>query len=334
MPHAIVLGGTGLLGRASALRLARAGWSVVVTGRDPGHVPDALDEAGARFVSSDRRDAAALADVLRGGADLLVDAYCFTADDARSLLPHLPGIGSVAMFSSKAVYVDADGRHINSTERPDFGGPVTEDTATLEPAWDGRYRSRDGYGRNKVAAERVLLESGHPVSVLRASKVHGEGAALPREWHFVRRVLDGRRAVLLAHDGRGFDHPTAAANAAALVQVVGESPGRRVLNIADPDVPTGRDIARAVANRLEHEWEEVLVPGDAPGWHPWDVVPGITLDLRAAEAIGYRPAGTYAELIGPTIDSVVAFGLDAPWAQKAGDTDFDYAAEDAYLARR
>ncbi|MGN6427750.1 MAG: NAD-dependent epimerase/dehydratase family protein [Leifsonia sp.] len=334
MPNAIVLGGTGLIGRAAALRLARAGWDVVVTGRDPRHVPAALTEAGVRFVASDRRDPAALAAVLGAGADLLVDACCFTADDARSLLPYLPGIGSAAMISSKAVYVDAQGRHINSPERPDFGGPVREDTATLEPAWDGRYRSRDGYGRNKVAAERVLLESGHLVSVLRASKVHGVGAALPREWHFVRRVLDGRRVVLFAHDGRGFDHPTAAANVAALVEAVGERPGSRVLNIADPDVPTGREIARAIAARLGHAWEEVLVPGDEPGRHPWDVVPGITLDLRAAEAIGYRPAGGYHDLIGPTIDAVAAHGLDAPWAAEAEDADVDYAAEDAYLARR
>lgn len=334
MPSAIILGGTGLLGRATAARLAGSGWDVVVTGRDPARMPAALAEAGVAYRRSDRRDPASLAETLRGGADLVVDALCFTADDARLLLPHLDGIGTTVMFSSKAVYVDAAGRHINSPQRPDFGGPVREDTATLAPAWDGAYRSREGYGRNKVAAEQVLLESGHPVSVLRASKVHGVGARLPREWHFVRRVLDRRPVVLLANGGRGRDHTTAAVNAAALVETVARRPGSRILNAADPGVPTGLDIVRAVAATLGHRWEEVLVEGDAPGWHPWDVVPGIELDLTAATELGYRPVGDYAATVGPAIEWAASFGLAAPWAAEAEESDFDYAAEDACLRSR
>lgn len=334
MSSALILGGTGLLGRATALRLAAAGWDVTVTGRDPQRMPAELAEAGVRHETSDRRDPRALAAVVGAGTDLVVDALCFTAADARSLLPHLGDVGSAVVFSSKAVYVDAEGRHVNSAERPRFGGPVGERTATLEPAWDGQYRSREGYGRNKAAAERVLLDSGHPVSVLRASKVHGVGAASPREWHFVRRVLDGRRTVLLAHGARGADHPTAAVNAAALVETVATRPGRRVLNIADPDTPTGRDIARLVAATLGHEWQEVLVDGGGLGHHPWDVVPPIELDLTAAEALGYRPVGGYAETARPAIEWTASFGLTPPWAADVDASDFDYAAEDAFLGSR
>lgn len=333
MPSALILGGTGLLGRAAALRLAAGGWDVVVTGRDPARMPPELTAAGVVHRTSDRRDADALAAVVGRGADLVVDALCFTAADARSLVPHLSGVGSAVMFSSKAVYVDAEGRHINSPDRPRFGGPVREDASTLEPAWDGAYQSREGYGRNKVAAERVLLESGHPVSVLRASKVHGVGAASPREWHFVRRVLDGRPVVLLAHGGRGFDHPTAAVNAAALVEAVAARPGARIVNAADPDVPTGLDIARLVAHTLGHRWDEVLVEGEEPGWHPWDVVPGIELDLTVADALGYRPVGGYAQTARAAVEWAASFGRVPPWADDVVASDFDYAAEDAYLAR-
>ena len=70
-----------------------------------------------------------------------------------------------------------------------------------------------------MAAEQVLLDSGAPVTVLRPSKIHGAGAPRPREWVFVKRVLDRRPAVLLAR-GAGIDHPTAAANIAALIEVV------------------------------------------------------------------------------------------------------------------
>lgn len=80
---------------------------------------------------------------------------------------------------------------------------------------------------------------------------------------FVKRVLDRRPAVLLAHRGRGVDHPSAAANIAALVETCATRPGDRVLNAADPDAPDARTIARVVAVHFGHEWREVLQPYDA-----------------------------------------------------------------------
>lgn len=57
---------------------------------------------------------------------------------------------------------------------------MTEQQATMAPGSTDP-DSRAGYGANKVAAEHVLLDSGLPVTVLRPSKVHGEGARNPRE---------------------------------------------------------------------------------------------------------------------------------------------------------
>ena len=128
---------------------------------------------------------------------------------------------------------------------------------------DGDYTTREGYGANKVAAEQVLLDSGGPVTVLRPSKIHGAGARRPREWVFVKRVLDRRPAVFLAHRGAGVDHTTAAANIAALIEVVAARPGQRILNSADPDAPSALEIARDVARRLDHTWDEVLLDDGA-----------------------------------------------------------------------
>jgi nucleoside-diphosphate-sugar epimerase len=190
-----------------------------------------------------------------------------------------------------------------------------------------------------VAAERVLLDSGLPVTVIRASKVHGEGAARPREWIFVKRALDRRPAVFLAHRGEGTDHTTAAANTAALIERVAVVPGRRVLNSADPDAPSGLEIARTIARYLDHEWEEILLDDDAAldlGRHPWDARPPIILDTAASLNLGYVPAGSYAETVPAEIDWLVdqARAGRTPWT---GDPFFapllDYAAEDRYLAR-
>ena len=245
------------------------------------------------------------------------------------------------MISSKAVYIDAHGRHSNSDEPPHFAGPIREDQPTLRPN-AAHFNSREGYGANKVAAEQVLLDSGYPVSVLRPSKVHGAWARRPREWVFVKRILDARPVVVLARRGAGVDHPSAAANVAALIECVAAQPGRRILNSADPDAPSALEIARTVAAHLGHTWREVLLSSDADGLGrtPWDSVPSIVLDTSAATALGYYPAGSYAKTVSEEIDWLRSAAREPSlaWAVPGANDPFfapllDYAAEDRYLAQ-
>ena len=287
-----------------------------------------------------RDDAAALAAAAADGCDFLVDCVCYTAAQARLLQPMLDGVGSAMMISGKAVYVDDDGNHVNSPRPPRFAGPVTEQQATLPPG-DMPYDSPQGYGANKVAAEQVLLASGRPVTIVRPSKVHGEGAAPPREWYFLKRALDRRPALLLADRGRNADHPSAAANIASLAEVVAQRPGRRILNVADPDAPDGLTISRVVAAAAGHVWREVLLDESAPpqlGRHPWNFRPPIVLDTSAAQALGYRPVGTYAATVTAELDWMKDQAARHPaWMPPGVDQAtarrwFDYAAEDAWLS--
>ena len=247
------------------------------------------------------------------------------------------------MISSKAVYVDDEARHSNSDSAPIFAEPISEAQPTVAPG-DMDYNSREGYGANKVAAEQVLLDSGSPVTVLRPSKIHGAGTARPREWIFVKRVLDGRTAVFLANLGAAVDHPSAAVNIAALIEAVAARPGARILNSADPDAPSALEISRTIARHLDHEWEEILLPDGADerlGVTPWNTTHPIVLDMSAAAELGYEPVGDYAMTVVAEVDWLVtaAHGGPEAWLLPAlGDAFFDalldYAAEDAYLARR
>ena len=295
--RAIILGGTGVLGRAAARRLLDAGWAVDLVGRDSSHVPKELTIKGARFFAADRRDSAAVEHVVGSGADLLVDALCYTSADAQRLLPFLRDISSVVMLSSKAVYADAEGLHVNSEKPPLFPSPIREDQATVKPSSISDYNSREGYGPCKVAAEITLLDSGAPVTVIRASKVHGDGASVPCEWFFVKRIIDQRPAIFLAHRGLGVNHTTAAVNTAALIERVAAVPGRRILNSADPDAPSGLEIARAIAAVLEYKWQEFLLDDDdASGLGG---VPGI-LDLQSY-LIRKRPYSSVMCLLLPML---------------------------------
>ena len=79
MARAVIIGGTGAIGRAAARRLLAAGWSVELTGRDPARMPCDIAAAGGRFIAADGRDAGRLRAAFGDGADLLVDCVCFTA---------------------------------------------------------------------------------------------------------------------------------------------------------------------------------------------------------------------------------------------------------------
>jgi nucleoside-diphosphate-sugar epimerase len=341
MPRALVVGGTGLIGRATARRLLAAGWHVDLTGRNPAHLPADIAAAGGTFVAADRGDSDQLLAALGDGADLLVDCICYTAADATRLLPLVRDAGSTVMISSKAVYVDGAGNHSNSDTAPDFGGPIRETQPTMAPG-DTDYTTREGYGANKVAAEQVLLDSGRPVTVLRPSKIHGAGALTPREWVFVKRVLDRRPVVFLARRGAGVDHPTAAANIAALIEAVAATPSQRILNSADPDAPSGLEISRTIARQLDHVWDEVLLDDGADqtlGRHPWDAPHPIVLDMTAAIELGYTPVGDYATTVAAEVDWLVSAANGEEGAETLPSLDdaffgpmLDYTAEDRYLA--
>jgi nucleoside-diphosphate-sugar epimerase len=344
MRRALIIGGTGLIGRAAARRLLAAGWQVDLTGRDAAHMPASLTQAGARFMAADRSDAPALRAAAGNGADLIADCLCYTATDAAGLLPLARAANSTVMISSNAVYIDAAGNHMNSDTPPHFAGPVREDQPAMAPAGGGDYQSREGYGASKVAAEQVLLDSGAPVTVLRPGKVHGPWAARPREWVFVKRALDGRPAVFLARRGAGVAQTVAADNVAALIETAADKPGRRILNSADPDAPSGLEIARTIASLLDHDWEEVLLDPQADpalGHHPWEARSPIVLDMTAALDLGYVPAGTYAATVVAAVDWLksAAAGHEGagPLAWLSDpyfDSFLDYAREDRYLAER
>jgi len=129
MRRAIVIGGTGLVGRAVARRLLAVGWTVDLAARWAERVPGDLFGDGVRFCALDRNDHTSLDRLVGNGADLVVDCACFTAADARGLLPVLPSVGSTVMISAKAVYLDATARRPTAPARL----PPSRSCSTMAP---------------------------------------------------------------------------------------------------------------------------------------------------------------------------------------------------------
>lgn len=301
--RAVILGGTGAIGAATAGRLLGAGWAVDLTGRDPRAASEELIGDGARFHRVERSDSAAIGRLVGDDTDLLVDLVAFTGPDVRALVPAMRGVGRAVVVSSRAVYVDPLGRHINGDEAPEFPIPISEDNATVAPADDDVDPfTREGYAPGKVAAEHAAVESGLDVAIVRPSKVHGRFARNARTRAIAERMVAGAGAVEIA-DGGSIDHLTAAENVASLIQTVSDRRLSGVFNAADPDPLTALEIVETIAAVVG--WTGHVVPVDDAlgdrGHHPWRAANPIVLDMSKAVASGYVPTGTARELLADEV---------------------------------
>ncbi|GAA1347357.1 NAD-dependent epimerase/dehydratase family protein [Arthrobacter roseus] len=305
--RAIILGGTGAMGGAAAKMLAANGWSVDVTGRHPEQMPQELSEAGVRFHPIERSNADAVERLVGNGAELLVDLLTYQAADVCALLPAMSSVDCPVLISTRAVYVDPEGHHVNSDEPPKFAGPINETSLTLPPAHDDvNPFTREGYAPSKVAAERTALDSGLPITVIRPSKVHGRWARNPRTRSFVELMVRGEQDIELA-GAASIDHLTAATNTAALIATIASQPGARILNSADPDSPTAEQTVRAIGRHLG--WTGTLkflddVSDPERGRNPWLARHPIVLDTIASAELGYVPVGTGLALLAEEVDWV------------------------------
>ena len=339
MPTAVIIGGRGQSGQAIGQRLVAEGWAVTATTSGP--LPDPAATPGIRWAALARDQVSSLTGVVKPGTDLVVDVVAFTPAHAEQLLALGDRIGAAVVLSTMSVYTDPEGRSLDeATDEASFPAwpvPVPED-------WPALPSADDNYSTRKAALERVLRDRAPwPVTIVRPGAIYGPYSRHLREWYFIKRVLDGRRKVILPFDGASVFQPTATVNLAELVTLAAGQPGHRTLNCGDLDPPSVAQISAIIDGLMNWSTERVLVAGPVPapnvGDHPWCVPRPVVADMRRAQAeLGYREAAGYADALAGTLAWVVEACSGRDWRevlpQLAGYPGelFDYGAEDAYLA--
>ena len=306
MATALVIGGTGQIGRTVLPALLGDGWDVRVLARH------AADVDGAEVVVGDRSDPEALDRALGRGVDVLVDVVAFDDRQAEPLLARADRIGSAVVVSSAAVYVDETGNGFETDDFAHFPVPVDEDQPTVPPG-------RETYATGKVALEQAWASSPVPTTILRPGAIHGAGCRQPREWLFVKRALDGRDVRVLAYDGESRFHTTATAVLAELVRLAAGRPGDRVLNAADPRALTVAEISTAIDAAMGVSPAYVMLPG-APagdlGSTPWTVPHPVVLGMTRARAeLGYVAPGRYEDTVRSCVDWLVDAASRSDWRE-------------------
>ena len=160
-----VVGGTGNISGAIVRLLLDLGHEVVCFNRGrSGPLPD-----GARLIAGERNHTHDFERAMqREKLDAAIDMICYNAEHAHSTIRAFRGVGHLVVCSTVATY-DVNWRSL----------PVTEDHPLTT---DGPYGA---YGRDKVAADRVLLEAYQsqavPVTLVKPSATYGPVMGLPRQ---------------------------------------------------------------------------------------------------------------------------------------------------------
>ena len=268
-------------------------------------------------------------------ADVVLDTIAFDAEDIERYDPDK--VGRLIVVSSASVYCDDQGRTLDEAAQngfPEFDRPITEEQTTVAPG-------PDTYSTRKIRMENKALEMfGDRATILRPCAIYGPHSRHPREWWFVKRMLDGRERIPLLYDGRSQFQTSNADLIGNFVAATIEHDLGGVYNIADALAPTVYEIGTAIARIMEREISFELETGQEDGLvgrTPWSVPKPFIVDASKAMRAGSLARiefGVEAEPAIQWLRDLNPSDWQAAFPQLAAYTwdMFDYQAEDSFLA--
>jgi nucleoside-diphosphate-sugar epimerase len=332
----LVIGGTGFIGPYVIRQLVAAGHRVAALHRGqtlaelPGEV---------RTIRGDRHDLTPLAgEFERLAPEVVIDLICYNEAEATGLMQAFSGLARrVVVASSQDVY-HAYGCLLGLEDDAPATEPLTEDAPLRESRYPYRqFAERQGewiYDYEKILVEQVAMSDARlPGTVLRLPNVYGARDHQHRTLEYLKRMDDGRGAILLGERRaawrwtRGYVENVAAAIALAATD---ERAIKRIYNVGDPRALSELEWARAIAEAAGWTGEFVIVPDDELPAHlraPYNLAHHLDSDTSRV-----RCELDYTERVSrnDALQRTVAWQRANPPAQVEAGA-FDYAAEDGLL---
>jgi nucleoside-diphosphate-sugar epimerase len=326
---ALVIGGTGPTGHFIVNGLVRRGYHVAMlhTGRHE------LDEnpATIEHIHTDPFSEEALRDALGSRTfDLTIVAY----GRLRRIVDLMAGrtgrfisIGGVPAYRG----------YMNPTVLRPEGLPVpTPEGAPVVPV-----ENEDPKGWRVAQTEQAVFDRYPEATHFRYPFLYGPYQIAPREWCVVRRILDGRSAIVLPEDGLSLNHSAYVENAAHAVLLAVDRPDAakgQIYNCGDERLLTLRQTVAIIAESLAQKLEIVSMPWPfATPARPMMAQPWSThrvFDLTKIKTqLGYTDVVTPERGLMLTARWLRDHPLERGGAgEKILQDPFDYRAEDELIA--
>jgi hypothetical protein len=215
-------------------------------------------------------------------------------------------------------------------------------TAEEAPKVESEAELRKGF--MILRTEESVFEHHPRAAIFRYPHVYGPRQLVPREWCIVRRILDGRRFILLPEGGltlHTFGYAENLAHAVLLALDRPDAAAGQAYNCGDETTLTLRQVVEHVAACMERPLEILSLPMElalpAQPLLSHETAHHRLLDLsKLRRELGYRDVVAPAEGLRRTVAWLLANRPEPGGLTERilGDT-FDYAAEDrlAELAR-
>jgi nucleoside-diphosphate-sugar epimerase len=329
----LIIGGTNFIGPPLVRRLADLGHEVAVfrRGQTQADLP-----ADVEHIFGDRHDLGKHAEEFRRfGPDVVVDMIAFTGRDASGFVRTFRGLARRSVVISSADVYRAYGRFIGLESGQIEPTPLTEESPLREVLFPYRKQAEGPddfrYSYDKIPVERVVLGDPElPGTVLRLPMVHGPGDPGHRLSPYLKRMDDGRSAIVLDEAMAGWRCPRGFVEdvaAAAALAVGDERAAGRVYNVAEPVAFAEAEWVRRIGELVGWPGEIVTVPG---GRIPLPYCMEQSLDTDSGRI---RTELGFAEAVNPqeALERTIAWERANPSGPSPGIGLLDYEAEDVLL---
>lgn len=331
--RALVIGGTRFIGPYVVRQLHEQGHQVTVfhRGRSQADLPESV-----AYIHGDRSHLSDFREEFRSLApDVVIDMAPYFERHASMVMNTFRGISKrVVAISSCDVY-QAFARLNRMVDDPAQQGNITEDSPlrTNFYPYRGMREGMDEY--DKILVERTVMGDAElPGTVLRLPMVYGPGDYQHRMYSYLKRMLDGRPAILLEAGlddwrwTRGYVEDVAAA---IVLAATDERAAGQIYNVGEPEALTMKEWIGEIARAVGWSGSVVTLPVEQLPAHlklDINVDQHIVIDTaKIRQELGFKERVQLAEATRRT----VRWEERNPMENIAPEM-FDYAVEDELLA--